>query len=167
MLGTGVVIGFQQVHLLQDQFQPERVAVGEGTVGLVSVQSFSEKKVEGAGVRLAVEALVIPMGDLAGLLPRHGRQRFHLDAGFFRQCFGFGPGNGGGDEAGVFRPELGQPGEIFGAGGALELVERVDEDNDAGALRSPAEEGGERLLDLLRTKASSPLKKSYSAAIFL
>ena len=142
-----VVVGLQQVHLLQGQLQPEGIAAGEPAIR----QGLAQEHLQRANVGLAVESLPVEvLGDLAHLRGGHRRHGLHLGAGSVGQRHRFRPGNRRGQEPGVVGPEPGQPGQVPGPGGALELVESVDEHDDSGALRGPSQERGECPLDFLR-----------------
>ena len=145
-LGALEFVGFEQVDLLQGQGEPERVAIGWAVVR----QSFGQQGIEHPRVEVAVVALTVEaLGDGSGLVPRdrrHGQCAATRTPQKGLDCLSR---DGGGDQARVGWPELGQPGQVPGTGGWFKLVQCVNEQHDPTAHSSPAEQGGERALDLV------------------
>jgi len=78
--------------------------------------------------------------DLLGVSCSQRRQADPEHARSLPQGLGLRPGQAGGDQPGIGRPELRQPREVSGTRGGLKLVECIHQDNHAAALGRAAQQ---------------------------
>ena len=144
-MGPGEVVGVEQQQFVERQLQPERDAGGGLTVGAELLrQTVAHRRGQGL-----VVASAEGVGDLLGLAAVERRQ---CQGGHARTLFQRGAGaagDRGGDEPGIGWPEFGEPGEVLGGRGGLELIQCIEQADDAPLHRGAAEQGGEGLLQLV------------------